>query len=83
MGDEAAAHEKLCIFLGAYVLGALQDDDRCAELEAHLRACGPCRAELPKLADVATRLAAENEDPRSEVWERIHHRTRSHGTCSS
>jgi Putative zinc-finger len=37
------------IALGAYVLGALDRDERC-ELEAHLETCAICRAELERLA---------------------------------
>lgn len=78
MGDELAPHEEFRTFFGAYVLGALDDDDRCRDLEAHLGACGTCREEMWKLADVAIRLAAEKEEPRPDLWERIRDRTTRH-----
>lgn len=79
MGDQAPGHEEVQIFLGAYVLGALQDDDRRAELEAHLERCGRCSEELSKLADVAARLAGNKEDPRPILLERIRARTSDQG----
>lgn len=78
MGDQVAPHEEFRTFLGAYVLGALHEDDRCRQLEAHLGDCGVCREELWKQADVATRLAADREESRPDVWERIRDRTTRH-----
>jgi hypothetical protein len=79
VGDQGTAHEELRTLVGPYVLGALQGDDRCGELEGHLVECGPCREELWKLADVAIRLAADGEASRAEVWERIRDRIADDG----
>lgn len=45
----SATHEELHILLGAYVLGALSDQDH-RTLTAHLPCCPRCRAELDDLA---------------------------------
>ncbi|MFC4905901.1 anti-sigma factor family protein [Actinomadura gamaensis] len=42
--------------VGAYALGLLEDVDRRA-FEAHLRGCGPCRAELAEMSGMADALA--------------------------
>jgi anti-sigma factor RsiW len=42
---------------GAYVLGALDDDERRA-YEAHLETCAPCRARVAELRDTAALLSA-------------------------
>jgi hypothetical protein len=52
------------IALGAYVLGALERDER-AELEAHLEVCPVCRAELERLAPLPgllSRLSVEEAE---------------------
>ena len=74
MADRLAAHEEFRISLGAYVLGAMQDEERCRELEAHLRECRPCRDESLKLADAATRLSTQGEDSGPDVWKQIRQR---------
>jgi len=38
-------HDRWADAAGAYVLGALPEDER-AGFEAHVEACGECRAEL-------------------------------------
>jgi anti-sigma factor RsiW len=45
------------ISLGAYVLGALEREER-AELEAHLESCATCRAELDHLAPLPELLSS-------------------------
>ena len=52
------------IALGAYVLGALDREERC-ELEAHLDTCAICRDELDRLAPLPgllSRLSVEDAD---------------------
>jgi hypothetical protein len=44
-------------FLGAYVLGLVDDDERAA-IEAHLDTCGACRAEVAELSGLSDVLAA-------------------------
>jgi anti-sigma factor RsiW len=47
--------------LGAYVLGALEREERAA-LEAHLEVCATCRLELDRLAplpELLSRLSAD------------------------
>ncbi len=78
MGDHAAGHEEMRTLLGAYVLGALRDDDRATALEAHLAECEPCREELWKLADVVTHRGAAGE-ARRDIWERIRDRIARQG----
>jgi anti-sigma factor RsiW len=50
--------------LGAYLLGALEPDEE-ARLEAHVRRCAACHAELLKLGSVVADLAvlAHEKDP--------------------
>ena len=79
MDDEPAGHDELRVFLGAYVLGALEGDERAAALEAHLAACESCREELRRLADVATSLAHDEQAPRPDIWERIRDRIAGQG----
>ena len=54
-------HEKLRMDLGAYVLGALPDDET-AVLEAHLGTCAGCRAERDDLLPAATVLGELKRD---------------------
>ncbi len=75
MANQAVTHHELRSFLGAYALDALDDDTRCAQLEAHLRTCGPCHEELWKMTAVAKRLADDTEEPQRDLWERIRDRT--------
>lgn len=52
------------VALGAYVLGALDREERC-ELEAHLDTCETCRAELERLAPLPgllSRVSAEEAE---------------------
>jgi hypothetical protein len=52
------------VALGAYVLGALEREER-AELEAHLETCGICRRELDRLAPLPgllSRLTVEEAE---------------------
>lgn len=49
-------HHELRMALGAYVLGHLGEDERL-QVEAHLRECADCRAELEELRPVAQEMA--------------------------
>ncbi len=60
--------------LGPYVDGELSSDVR-GTLEAHLETCGPCRAELGKLRDMAADLAKPPGVPVPEsLWMSIERR---------
>jgi len=48
-------------FLGAYVLGLVDDDERAA-IEAHLATCASCRAEVAELSGLSDVLAAAPPD---------------------
>jgi len=48
-------------FLGAYVLGLVDDDERAA-IEAHLDTCAACRAEVAELSGLGDVLAATPPD---------------------
>ena len=52
--------EDLHLLTGAYVLHALDADERAA-FEAHLADCAQCRAEVRELADAAARLGSADE----------------------
>jgi anti-sigma-K factor RskA len=52
--------ENLHLLTGAYVLHALDPDERAA-FEAHLAGCAQCRAEVRELAAAAARLGAADE----------------------
>lgn len=54
-------HERLREQLGAHALGALDDGER-AEVEAHLRTCASCRAELAELLPLAGPLRHVDPD---------------------
>ncbi len=65
--------------IGAYALGALEDDEN-KTVEAHLLICEGCR-EAARDASAATELLGPNEDvtPPPEVWERIRAEVRERG----
>lgn len=54
-------HERLREQLGAHALGALDDEER-AEVDAHLRTCASCRAELAELVPLAGPLRHVDPD---------------------
>lgn len=55
--DAALSHDAI----GAYILGALPDDER-AEFEAHLRGCPACQQELRELGPIAALLPRLYDD---------------------
>ena len=54
---EPTAAEDVHALLGAYVLDALDDDERVA-FERHLAACGDCSSEVPGMQAAAARMGA-------------------------
>jgi|SRR5579875_1590168 len=70
--DTSLDHDYYRAMLGAYVLDALDSDER-RELEAHLATCVECRAELASLrmAALAMPLAAEEREPPADLRARI------------
>jgi len=63
--------ENLHLLTGAYVLHALDPDERAA-FEAHLADCADCRAEVRGLAETAARMAsAETVVPRRELRDAV------------
>ncbi|WP_328309828.1 zf-HC2 domain-containing protein [Actinomycetospora sp. NBC_00405] len=54
-------HERLREQLGAHALGQLDDEER-AEVDAHLRTCASCRAELAELVPLAGPLRHVDPD---------------------
>lgn len=75
MTDE---HHELRERLGAYVLGALEPEERL-EVEHHLDGCGACRDELARLSPMpslldrlsAEEVAAGSLDPPAELLDRV------------
>ncbi|HEX2192718.1 MAG TPA: anti-sigma factor [Acidimicrobiales bacterium] len=64
-------HADAATFLGVYALDALDGEDREA-VEAHLRDCGACRAEVAEHREVAAVLAAPGWSRAPEgLWDRI------------
>ena len=59
-------HRELRERLGAYVLEALDDDER-AEVEAHLAGCPECRAEADDLRPLVLPLSAVDPGGKSVV----------------
>ena len=70
--DDGAVADEVSDLLGAYVLDALDDDER-ARVEALLREDAQARAEVDRLSRVADALAAEvpEAEPPAGLWERI------------
>lgn len=58
----------MCTYLGAYVLDALEPDEAAA-VDAHLRACAPCRDEVWSLAGTASHLAVLSLDDVTEMFD--------------
>jgi anti-sigma factor RsiW len=63
-------HEELAELLGAYALDALEPDET-ALIEAHLRDCPRCSAELARHREVAGLLANSGAEAPAELWNRI------------
>ncbi len=63
------AHEQFADDLALYALGALLGEER-ATLEAHLKSCPECRAELERLRGDAALLAFSTSGPRPPVRSR-------------
>jgi anti-sigma factor RsiW len=57
-----SAHDELRLWLGSYVLGALNPDERAA-MDEHVRICPPCCEELQRLAPVARMLGLIDPAP--------------------
>src|SRR5215216_6270118 len=68
----SSAHDDLMPLAPAYVLGALESDERRA-FEAHLAECAICAAEVRSLAAVTTGLAqtVPQLSPRPELRNRV------------
>lgn len=64
------AHDKIRGSLGAYALGALDEDERVA-VEQHLELCATCRAQVAELREAATSLVEPEGEPPADVWERV------------
>ena len=64
-------HADAAELLGAYALDALDDDERAA-VDAHVRDCGACRAEVAEHREVAAVLAGPRWARAPEgLWDRI------------
>jgi anti-sigma factor RsiW len=70
------SHEELAELLGAYALDAL-DPDEAALVEAHLRDCPRCSAEVARHHEVAGLLANSGAEAPAELWDRIADRLES------
>lgn len=64
------SHDDASELLGAYALDAVDGTER-AELEAHLRSCPRCRAELDSMHEVAGALGNSVEPLPEGLWSRI------------
>ncbi|MDP9071793.1 MAG: zf-HC2 domain-containing protein [Actinomycetota bacterium] len=64
------AHDKIRASLGAYALGAL-DEEETATIDQHLELCAACRSEVAELREAATRLVEPEGVPPADVWERV------------
>ena len=69
---DGMAHDELHESTGAYVLGALTDEDR-ASFEAHLAGCAACREEVRSFREVVRGLdlAVEQHVPPAALRERV------------
>jgi anti-sigma-K factor RskA len=63
-------HDEVEELLGAYALDAV-DPDEAAAVEAHLRTCPRCRAEVEQHQEVASLLVSGSAEPPAGVWDRI------------
>lgn len=71
------SHDELESVLGAYALDAVGEEEAAA-VEAHLRSCPRCRAEVDAFRELAARLGTsaalaetEAEPPSPALWDRI------------
>lgn len=64
------AHDRIRGLLGAYALGALDDDERVA-VDRHLELCSECRAEVAQLREAAASIVEPEEPAPADVWERV------------
>jgi anti-sigma factor RsiW len=71
-------HEEVADLLGVYALDAL-DPDEAALVEAHLRDCPRCSAEVARHHEVAGLLANSGAEAPAELWDRIADRLESPG----
>ncbi|HEY6625163.1 MAG TPA: anti-sigma factor [Acidimicrobiales bacterium] len=71
-------HDEVADLLGAYALDAL-DPDESALVEAHLRDCPRCSAEVARHHEVAGLLANSGAEAPAELWDRIADRLESPG----
>jgi Anti-sigma-K factor rskA/Putative zinc-finger len=67
--DPSRYHELVEDLLGAYVLDAVEPEER-ALVDDHLSECARCRAEVAELREAATLLAHSGPAPEG-VWDRI------------
>ena len=63
-------HYDLKLLLGAFVLDAVNADER-HRIERHIRGCLPCRREVVEHRKVAAAIVLPSITPPPEVWERI------------
>ena len=68
--ENSVSHEELVDLLGAYALDAL-DPHEVALVEAHLRDCPRCSAEVARHHEVAGLLANSGAEAPAELWDRI------------
>ena len=70
MTGRELTHDELQSLLGAYALDAVEPWER-DRLDAHLRDCPRCRAEVASHREVAALLANAGADAPAGVWDRI------------
>lgn len=63
-------HDELRDLLGAYVLDAVDDDERDA-VDRHLAACPACRDEVRQHGETVAMLSSEPGTAPQELWQRI------------
>jgi anti-sigma-K factor RskA len=68
--DRTMSHDDVSELLGAYALDAV-DADEAAEIEAHLRECPRCAAEVAQHREIAALLANAGSDASVELWDQI------------
>ena len=74
--ESSVPHDELAELLGAYALDAL-DPGEMALVEAHLRDCPRCSAEVARHHEVAGLLANSGAEAPAELWDRIADRLHS------
>jgi anti-sigma factor RsiW len=68
--DRVMSHDEVAELLGAYALDAV-DADEAEVIEAHLKECPRCAAELAQHREVASLLANTGSDASVELWDQI------------